>query len=83
MSPALPGALLWNVTRHLGNGKCVILRQRVRCSVRAIRAVQNTRVFLTETRVVADNDCWRCIMVNHSVKSLLLAIYVVLTGYIG
>jgi len=47
MSPALPGALLCN-------GKRVILRQRVRGSVRAVRAFQNTRVFLTETRVVAD-----------------------------
>jgi len=34
--------------------KRVILRQRVRGSVRAVRAVRNTRVFLTETRVVAD-----------------------------
>ena len=31
-----------------------ILRQRVQGSVRAIRAIHNTRVFLTETRVVAD-----------------------------
>jgi len=54
MSPALPGALLCNATRRLGDGKRVILRQRVRGSVRAVRAVQNTRVFLTETRVVAD-----------------------------
>jgi len=38
----------------LCNGKHVILRQRVRGSVRAVRAVQNTRVFLMETRVVAD-----------------------------
>jgi len=36
------------------DGKCVILRLRVRGSVRAVRAVRNTRVFLTETRVVAD-----------------------------
>jgi len=47
LSPALPGALLCN-------GKRVILCQRVRGSVRAVRAVQNTRVFQTETRVVAD-----------------------------
>jgi hypothetical protein len=33
------------------DGKRVILRQRVRCSVRAVR---NTQVFQTETRVVAD-----------------------------
>jgi hypothetical protein len=32
----------------------VILRQRIRGSVRAVRAVQNTRVCQTETRVVAD-----------------------------
>jgi len=31
----------------------VILRQRVGGSVRAVRAVRITRVFLTETRVVA------------------------------
>jgi hypothetical protein len=43
------------VTRHLGDGKCAILRQRVRCSVRAVRAVRNTRVFQTESRVVADD----------------------------
>jgi hypothetical protein len=54
MSPALPGALLCNATRHLGDGQRVILRQRVRGSVRAVTAVQNTRVFQTETRVVAD-----------------------------
>jgi hypothetical protein len=55
LSPALPGALLGNATRHLGDGKRVILRQRVRGSVRAVRAVRNTRVFQTDTRVVADN----------------------------
>jgi len=47
VSPALPGALLCN-------GKHVILRQRVRDSVRAVTAVRNTRVFQTETTVVAD-----------------------------
>jgi hypothetical protein len=31
-----------------------IPRQRVRGSARAVRAVRNTRVFQTETRVVAD-----------------------------
>ena len=45
---------LCNATRHLGDGLRVILRQRVRGSVRAVRAVGNTQVFLTETRVVAD-----------------------------
>jgi len=54
LSPALPGALLCNATCCLGDGKRVILRHRVRGSVRAVRAVQNTRVVQTETRVVAD-----------------------------
>jgi hypothetical protein len=54
LSPALPGALLCNVTRRLGDGKCVILCRRVRGSVRAVRAVRNTWVFHTETSVVAD-----------------------------
>jgi len=56
LSPALPGALLCNATRCLGDGKRVILPQRVRGSVRAVRAVQNTRVFQTETRYVADES---------------------------
>jgi hypothetical protein len=51
---ALPGALLCHATRCLGDRQRVILRQRVRGSVRAVRAVRNTRVFQTETRVVAD-----------------------------
>ena len=46
--------MLCNVTRRLGDVKRVTLHQRVRGSIRAVRAVQNTRVFLTETRVVAD-----------------------------
>jgi len=41
---------------RVGDGQCVLLRQRVQGSVRAIRAVGNTRAFLTETRVVADVD---------------------------
>jgi len=58
-----PGGLQWlkyillmlcNTTRRLGDGQHLILHQRVRGSVRAVRAVRNTRVFLTETRVVAD-----------------------------
>ena len=36
------------------DGYRVILRQSVRGSVRAVRAVRNTRVFQTEIRVVAD-----------------------------
>jgi len=43
-----------NATRYLGEVYREILHQRVRGSVRAIRAVRNTRVFLTETSVVAD-----------------------------
>jgi len=43
-----------NATVWLGDRKCVFFRQRVRGSVWAVRAVQNTHVFLTETRVVAD-----------------------------
>jgi len=54
LSLALPGALLCNVTRRLGDRQGVILGQRVRGSVRAVRAVWNTRVFQTETSVVAD-----------------------------
>jgi len=61
-----PGGLQWleyillmlcNATCPLGDGQRLILHHRVRHSVRAVRAVQNTRVFLTETRVVADVDC--------------------------
>jgi hypothetical protein len=36
------------------DGQCVIIRQRVRGYVRAVRAVRNTRVFQTETRVIAN-----------------------------
>jgi len=50
--------MLCNATRHLGNGKRVIRRHRVRRSVRAIRAIWNTRVFLTETKVVVDAVSW-------------------------
>jgi hypothetical protein len=51
---ALPGDLVWNATRRMGNGQRVILSYRVRGSVRAVRAVQNPRVFHTETMVIAD-----------------------------
>jgi len=51
---------VYNATRRLGDGYRVILCQRVRGSVTAVRAVQNTRVFLTETRVVADEMLDRC-----------------------
>jgi pyridoxal biosynthesis lyase PdxS len=43
-----------NATRSLGDGSHLILRQRVRGSARAVRAVRNTRVFQMESRVVAD-----------------------------
>jgi len=61
---ATPGGFQWlkymllmqcYATHCLGDGKCVILCRRVRGSVRAIRAVQNTHVFLTETWVFADD----------------------------
>jgi hypothetical protein len=52
--PAHPGALLCNATCHLGARKHVILCQRVRGSVKAVRAVLNTWVFQTDTMVVAD-----------------------------
>jgi hypothetical protein len=54
LSLALPGAVLCNATRRLGDRQCVILGERVRGSVKAVRAVRNTRVFQMETRVVAD-----------------------------
>jgi len=44
------------MTCCLGEGKGVILRDRVRGSVRAVRAVRNARVFQMETRVVAVED---------------------------
>jgi hypothetical protein len=52
--PVLPGALLCNAISRLGDGQGVIPRQRVRGSVRSVRAVRNTWVFQMETRVVAD-----------------------------
>ena len=48
----------WYVSRHRDDMQRdlsrLILRQRVRGSVRAVRAVRNTWVFLTETRFVAN-----------------------------
>jgi len=55
LSLVLPGALLRNATHRLSDRQHLILRQRVRVSVRAVRAVRNTRLFQTETRVVADD----------------------------
>jgi hypothetical protein len=43
-----------NMTRPLGNGLHLIVCQRVRGSMKAVRDVWNTRVFEMETRVVAD-----------------------------
>jgi len=43
-----------NATRHSCDGSSLILRHRVQGSVKAVRAIRNTRVFLTETRIVAD-----------------------------
>ena len=45
---------VWNAARRLGNRWRQILCQRVLGSVRAFRAVRNTRVFLTETWFVTD-----------------------------
>jgi hypothetical protein len=66
LSPALPGALLYNVTCHLGERKRLILRYRVQVSVRAVRAVQNTWVFQSETRVVADVSWIKGAVKHHS-----------------
>jgi hypothetical protein len=46
--------MLYNATSRLGDGYREILRPRVRGLFRAVLAARNTRVFLTETRVVAD-----------------------------
>jgi hypothetical protein len=54
MSLALPSALLWNAAGRLGDGQRIILCQRVPGSVRAVRAIQNTWVFQTKPRVVAE-----------------------------
>jgi len=66
LSPVLPGALLCNATGRLGDGQCVILCERVRGSVRAVRAVWAKRRFQTETRVVTDDamEIW----IYHGVK---------------
>jgi hypothetical protein len=54
MSLALPGSLLPNTTHRLRDEQCVILPQRLRGSLSAVRAVQHTRVCPMETRVVAE-----------------------------
>jgi hypothetical protein len=43
-----------SATHHFGHRSRLILRQRILGSVRAIRAVRNTRVSLMETSFVAD-----------------------------
>jgi hypothetical protein len=43
-----------NETCRLGDVSCLMLHPRVRGSARAVRAIRNTPVFQTETRVVAD-----------------------------
>jgi hypothetical protein len=48
------GREVYNATRRFGDGSRLMLGQRVRGSVKAVRAARNTRVFQTETRVVAD-----------------------------
>jgi hypothetical protein len=55
MSLAIPGALLYNPIRPIGERMQVILSHTVPDSVRAVRDVQNTRVFLMETRVVPND----------------------------
>jgi len=71
-----PGGFQWlkfillrqcNATCRLGDGKHEILRQRVWCSVRVVRTVWNTRVFLTETRVASA----KCILVTGSLQECL------------
>jgi len=48
------GREVCNATRRLSDGSRLILRQSVRGSVRAVRAIRNTQVFQTETCVVTD-----------------------------
>jgi hypothetical protein len=62
-----------NATRRLGDGSRLILRQRVRGSARAVRAVRNTRVFQTVTRVVADELTPRFTQLEVSLLSITLS----------
>jgi hypothetical protein len=62
-----------NATRRLGDGSRLILRHKVLGSARSVRAVRNTRVFQTETRVVADWPPSACPnLLDHSVRVNLL-----------
>jgi hypothetical protein len=49
--------MLCNAAHHLGDRNRVILHHRVQGSVRAVRAVRNSWVLLTEAIVVADVGC--------------------------
>jgi hypothetical protein len=78
LSLALPAAVQCNAIRCLGDRQSIILRQRVRGSIRAVRAVRNTRVIQTESRVVADVEtrsitASKCIseLLDHSFQVLL------------
>jgi hypothetical protein len=44
------------MTHRQGDGSCLIIRQRVRGSARAVRAIRNTQVSQMDTRVVADEE---------------------------
>jgi len=57
-------------TRHRGDGKRLIFRQTVQGSVRAVRAVWNTRVFLTGTRVVADEHTLSTAYTQYSIHQV-------------
>jgi len=54
MSSAKYMRYVCNATLRQGDKERVILRQRVRGSVRAVRGVRNIPVFLTETTAAAD-----------------------------
>jgi len=68
---------VWNGTRRLGDRMGVIQSQKVRGSIKAVRAVRNTRVFLTETRVLGDALSYGQHLVDSSIalfsKSLTLS----------
>jgi len=56
--------MLCNATHRLGVRKGIILCQRVRGFVQAVRAVQNTWVFLMETGVLPDVCKYWCLSTN-------------------
>ena len=60
-----------NSTSRLGDGSRLILRQRARGYVRAVRAVRNTRVFQLETGVVADAGLYGVRIGEHGKRSLI------------